>query len=82
MFVYDRTKTPVALVAGCHQFGRYTNAEFYFCLGICFYQPNPGGFRLLAGDGSILPNTDDILPVGVYYVVSPGGLPHFNCADC
>lgn len=70
VFVYDASVNPMVLVAGCHQFGHFTNAEFYFCLGIFFQQPTPDDFRLLADDQTILPNDTTILPPGQYYVIS------------
>lgn len=82
VFVYDASVNPMVLIAGCHQFGHFTNAEFYFCLGICFQQPHPDDFRLLADDQTILQNDGNILPVGQYYVISSSLLvPFFNYAD-
>jgi len=71
VFIYDATQQPPLLVAGCRQFGRMTNAELYFCMGICFQQPPPGQFRLSDGP-NILPNDNNILTAGNYFIISPG----------
>jgi len=71
VFIYDGTRQPPLLVAGCRQFGRMTNAELYSCVAICFEQPRPHQFRLSDGT-NILPNDDALLPIGQYFVVSPG----------
>jgi len=73
VFVYDASGPQApTLVAGCRQFGGTTNAELYFCLGMCFQRPRAGEFRLVLLDGTILPNDSNTLPVGDYYVATPG----------
>jgi hypothetical protein len=71
VFIYDGTRQPPLLVAGCRQFGRMTNAELYSCAAICFEQPRPRQFRLSDGT-NVLSNDDTLLPTGQYFVVSPG----------
>ena len=78
VFVYDGTQQPPLLVGGCRQFGRMTNAELYSCMALCFQTPQPGHFRLWNGT-SILPADGNILQMGNYFVVLPGGPPPFNC---
>jgi len=75
VFVYDASIAPMVLVAGCHQFGHFTNAEFYFCVSLCFQQPHLGNFRLLGDDQNILPMDGAILPAGQYYVISSSFIP-------
>ena len=71
VFIYDGSQQPPLLVAGCRQFGRMTNTDLYSCMGICFEQPRLSQFRLSNGT-NILPNDDNLLPAGHYYVISSG----------
>jgi len=59
-------------VAGLTQLGRTTGGEFYFCLELCFAQPESGQFRLMSSTETILPRDAMIVPLGSYMVVTPG----------
>jgi len=74
VFVYDANMpkgTQPTLVAGFMQLGHTTGTEFYFCVEFCFTEPEPSRFRLINGDGNILPRDATIVPTGNYFVVSP-----------
>ena len=78
VFVFDANVPPGTqplLVAGIMQLGHTTSSEFYFCLEVCFTDPGPSMFRLMAQDGNILARDDTIVAIGNYYVVGPGLLP-------
>jgi hypothetical protein len=82
VFVYDANigvGEEHILVAGMHQFGLTTGAEFYFCLEFCFHVPQPSQFRLMATDGSLLPRDVTPVVIGIYRVVSVGMKPLLFC---
>ena len=58
------------LVGGMFQLGHTTGVEFYSCLEICFREPQPYTFQLLATDGTVLPRDDTLVRIGSYTVVS------------
>ena len=72
--VYDDSGDVRVLVAGFMQLGQTTTAEFCLCLEICFQQPAASNFRLCDADGTVLrrDNAGLIVPLGEYYVISPG----------
>ena len=74
VLVYDNSGDVRVLVAGFMQLGLTTTTEFYLCLEICFQQPAASNFRLCDADGTVLrrDNAGLIVPLGEYYVISPG----------
>lgn len=78
VFVFDGTTSPPNLVAGFHQFGSTTSAEFYYSLNICFYQPAGSQYRLRSESGTLVQNDQTVLPLGNYFVVSIGTTTRFH----
>ena len=72
--VYDNSGDVRVLVTGFMQLGLTTTTELYLCLEICFRQPTPSNFRVCDSDGTVLhrDNAGLIVPLGEYYVISPG----------
>jgi len=73
VFVYDaNVPEGVAhiLIAGMHQCGHTTGAEFYLCLEICFRLPRRSTFRLMAADGIVLLRDGALVRTGTFTVVT------------
>ena len=75
VLVFDGTTSPPNLVAGFHQFGYTTNAEFYSSLDLCFQQPVRAQYQLRSDSGTLVQNDENVLPLGNYFVVSISAIP-------
>jgi len=78
VFVLDFSANPSIIVAGFHQFGLTTNAEFYRALDICFVQPTIGQYQLLSESGTVIESNQTVLPLGNYFVISISAIPILN----